>query len=230
MRLLLASLALVSSMTCSAQNFFGDANTFFHKHVRGGLVDYRQIKQNSTELDALLDFIASAPAFEGAQEKAFLINTYNLFIIKGIVDYYPTKGPMSIIGFFNKQGFQLRGEKIALNELEKEKLTKQFPDARLHFALVCAAVGCPKLASFAYNPKELESQLEERTRNAINDPTFVKRTEKGLELSQIFKWYADDFGGADSLVIYVQKYHYGKIKFGPNHSFYPYDWNLNELK
>jgi len=230
MKSLLTTLILISSLTSSAQDFFGDANTFLHTHVKKGLVNYRQIKRNPTELNKLLDFIAKAPEYRGEQEKAFLINTYNLFVIKGIVDQYPTKGPTSIDGFFDKQQFTLRGNMITLNDLEKGTLMKQFPDSRLHFALVCAAIGCPKLASFAFSPKELDGQLEERTRNAINNPSFVKRTDKGLELSQIFEWYADDFGGADSLVSYVQKYYVGKIKFNPEYSFYEYNWSLNELK
>jgi len=218
------------SLNVSAQDFFGDANTFFRLHVSKGKVNYRQVKRNPTELNKLLDFISTAPEYQGEQEKAFLINSYNIFVIKGIVDQYPTEGPLAIAGFFDKQGYKLRGKKITLNDLEKGTLAKQFPDPRLHFALVCAAIGCPKLASFAFQPKSLEAQLDERTSFAINDPSFVKRTENGLQLSQIFEWYAADFGGKEKLVEYVQRYYTGKIKFDPKYSFYEYNWNLNEIK
>jgi len=226
--LLIAILSI--SVSLSAQDFFGDANTFFHTYVKKGLVDYRQIKRNPAELNGLLEFISTAPEYQGEQEKAFLINAYNLFVISGIVNQYPIEGPLAIAGFFDKRWFILRGAKTTLNDLEKGALGKRFPDSRLHFALVCAAIGCPKLASFAYQPKALEGQLEERTRFAINDPSFVKRSENGLQLSQIFDWYATDFGGKEKLVDYVQNYYIPKIKLGPKYSFYEYDWNLNEIK
>lgn len=230
MRIALLIVAVISFNVSIAQDFFGDANTFFRLSVSKGLVNYKQLKRNPTELNKLLTFISEAPKYQGEQEKAFLINAYNLFVIKGIVDKYPVQGPLAIEGFFDKQTFDLRGTEITLNDLERETLAKQFPDPRLHFALVCGAMGCPKLASFAFAPKILEDQLDERVRLSINDPSFVKRTEDGLQLSQIFQWYADDFGGKDQVVNYVQKYYNGKIKFGPKYTFYEYDWNLNELK
>ncbi|MBL4585473.1 MAG: DUF547 domain-containing protein [Flavobacteriales bacterium] len=226
----LTAFALLISISTFAQDFFGDANLFFQKNVKKGLVNYTEIKQNPAELNKLLDMIATAPEFQGEQEKAFLINAYNLFIIKGIVDAYPTEGPMAISGFFDKKAFTLRGEKTSLNNVEKKTLAKQFPDNRLHFALVCAAIGCPKLPSFAFTPKELEQQLEDRTRFSVNDPSFVKVDGNKVQLSQIFEWYAADFGGRKELINYVQKYYLPKIKLSPKVAFYKYDWTLNELK
>lgn len=132
--------------------------------------------------------------------------------------------------FFDKQTFNLRGKKITLNDLEKETLAKQFPDNRLHFVLVCAAIGCPKLASFAYTAAELETQLEQQTRAVVNDRDFIHVNGPKLEVSKIFEWYADDFGGKEKVVAYIQKYHLLKVKFSPKYSFYEYNWNLNELK
>jgi hypothetical protein len=151
-------------------------------------------------------------------------------VIKGVVDNYPVEGPLKIDGFFDKNTFSLRGEKTTLNKLEKETLAKQFPDARLHFALVCAAIGCPKLASFAYTPTDLESQLEQQTRNVINDRDFIKVNSPELSISQIFDWYAVDFGGKEKIVPFIQKYHFLKVKFSPKYSFYEYDWTLNAQK
>lgn len=218
-------LFLFSFLSVHAQDF----DSFFSKNVKDGLVDYAAIKQKPAELNALLKEIVNAPAQKGNDEKAFLINAYNTFVIKGIVNHYPVEGPLKVDGFFDKQTFNLRGKQITLNRLEKEMLMKQFPDPRLHFVLVCAAKGCPKLASFAYSGKELESQLERQTRAVINDPDFVRLNGPQAEISQIFDWYADDFGGKEQVIPFIQKYLLKKIKLSPKYSFYEYDWSLNEL-
>lgn len=221
---------LLFSFSVSAQDLNGQIDSFLKKNVKDGLVNYSGIKANPAELNAILNQFNRAPLFKGDAEKAFLINAYNIFIIKGIVDNYPTEGPLKVDGFFEKRSYRLRGKQLTLNQLEKETLYKQFPDARLHFALVCAAVGCPKLASFAYSGDKLEAQLEERTRIVINDPDFIKTKGPELSVSQLFDWYAADFGGKDKVVPFIQKYQLTKVKFSPKYSFYEYDWNLNELK
>ncbi|MBI1289379.1 MAG: DUF547 domain-containing protein [Flavobacteriales bacterium] len=218
-------LLLFSFFSVHAQEF----NSFFSENVKDGLVDYSGIKKNPTELNTLLKAIANAAAKKGDDQKAFLINAYNTFVIKGIVDHYPVEGPLKVDGFFDKQTFNLRGKQVTLNQLEKEMLMKQFPDPRLHFVLVCAAKGCPKLASFAYNGKELETQLESQTRAIINDPDFIHLSGSNAQVSQIFDWYAADFGGKDHVIPFIQKYLLKKIKLNPKYSFYEYDWSLNEL-
>lgn len=219
-------LFLFSYFSLTAQDF----DAFFSKNVKNGLVDYAAIKQNPADLNALLKEMANAPTQKGDDEKAFLINAYNLFVIKGIVNHYPVDGPMKIDGFFDKQTFNLRGKQVTLNQLEKEMLMKQFPDPRLHFVLVCAAKGCPKLASFAYRGKELESQMESQTRKVINDPDFIRLNGPNALVSKIFDWYAADFGGKEQVIPFIQKYLLKKVKLNPKYSFYEYDWSLNELK
>ncbi|MFT7153451.1 MAG: hypothetical protein ACI9Z7_000507 [Alteromonas macleodii] len=218
------------SFTLTAQSLTGDMDAFLQKNVKNGLVDYKGIKAAPSEMNALLNQVNRSQKYTGNQEKAFLINAYNLFVIKGVVDNYPVEGPLKIDGFFDKNTFSLRGEKTTLNKLEKETLAKQFPDARLHFALVCAAIGCPKLASFAYTSTELESQLEQQTQAVINDRDFIKVNGPELSISQIFDWYAVDFGGKEKIVPFTQKYHLLKVKFSPKYSFYEYDWKLNAQK
>ena len=223
-------LIVMLSLNGFAQNLEAQIDAFLKSNVKDGLVDYQGIKKNSAELNAIIKALANAKKLEGSAEKAFLINAYNIFVIKGIVDHYPVEGPLKIDGFFDTETFNLRGKQITLNELEKGLLYKQFPDARLHFAVVCAAVGCPKLAPFAYSGDKLDSQLEEQTRNVINDPTFIRLNGPSAQVSQIFDWYVKDFGGKENVIPFIQKYLLKKVKLSPNYSFYDYDWSLNELK
>lgn len=222
---------LLFPISLLAQDFTIDVDDFLKKRTNGaGLVDYKSIYKNPEDLEHLLLEIASAEPLEGGFEKAFLINTYNLFVIKAVIDNYPVESPLKVDGFFDEQTFNLRGSLVTLNQLEKEILMKQFPDARLHFVLVCAAKGCPKLASFAYNGKELEEQLESQTRAVINDSEFIHLSGPNAQVSQIFDWYAADFGGKDQVIPFIQKYLLKKVKLNPSYSFYEYDWSLNVLK
>ncbi len=230
-RLITYLLLLMVVGSSTAQTFTIGVDDLLKKRTNGaGLVDYTYIKKNPAHLNSLLKEIANAPVLQGDDEKAFLINVYNVFVIKGIIDHYPVEGPLAIDGFFEKKRFNLRGTSVSLNQLEKEILAKQFPDPRLHFALVCAAKGCPKLASFSYNGKGLDEQLEAQTRSVINDPDFIRISGSQLTVSKIFEWYAEDFGGSSKIVPFIQKYHRTKVKFNPKFAYYEYDWSLNELK
>lgn len=230
MRFLLTLTLLVSVKLSSAQIEHQLMDKFLKAHVENGKVDYAAIKANPAQLNELINRIARAQKFEGDNEKAFLINTYNILIIKGIVDNYPVEGPLKIDGFFDKKAYRFRGKMVSLNELEKEVLYKQFPDVRLHFALVCAANGCPKLGNFGYNGRTVEEQLEEQTRNVINDSEFIRLNGPKATVSKIFEWYADDFGGKAGVIPFIQKYLLKKIKLQPEYDFYEYDWNLNDKK
>ena len=192
------------------------------------MVDYKTIKANPAQLSTILNYMNRAPLYEGDHEKALLINAYNMFVIKGIIDNYPVEGPLKIDGFFDKKIFKFRGRQVTLNQLEKEILYKQFPDPRLHFVVVCAATGCPKLADFAYSGNKLDKQLNNQTRKVINDSEFIQLSGPKAEVSKIFEWYANDFGGKDGVIPFIQKYLLKKIKLHPDYSFYEYDWSLNE--
>ena len=230
MKLATTLLFFLFSLTTIPQNFNSDADAFLKATVKDGLVNYKDVKKKPGALNALLKHLANATQYKGETEKAFLINAYNVFVIKGVVDHYPVEGPLKIDGFFDKKTFNFRGKQVTLNDVEKGILYKQFPDERLHFALVCAAIGCPKLASYAYSADNLDAELDEQTKAVINDPTFIRLDGPNAKLSEIFDWYAADFGKKEEVVPFIQKHLLKKIKLNPKYSFYEYDWSLNELK
>ncbi len=122
------------------------------------------------------------------------------------------------------------GRSLTLNELEKAYLLKPFEDARLHFVLVCGAKGCPPIIAEAYRPGQLDRQLERQTHLAINDPGFIRvnEAEKKAELSQIFQWYAGDFGGNQKAVVaYINQYRETPIPEDYQIGYDDYDWSLN---
>jgi len=217
----------------AAADFFSSADQFFSKYVKNGEVNYSGIKSNGADLKSLVEQIASfnLKSADLNTQKAFMINAYNILAIKGIVDKYPVKGPMNINKFFDNKAYTVAGEKMSLNSLEKGKLYPLAKDPRLHFVLVCAAVSCPNLASFAYMPNKLEKQLESQTKAALNNPQFIRKNKGKLQISEIFNWYQSDFTKSGKTVLeYINGYLNEKVPANTKTSFYTYDWSLNDSK
>lgn len=216
-----------------AADFFSNANQFFAKYVKEGQVNYSGIKSNASDLNSLISEIASfdLKSANANTQKAFMINAYNILAIKGIIDKYPVKGPMNVNKFFDNKAYTVAGEKMSLNGLEKGKLYPLAKDPRLHFVLVCAAVSCPKLASFAFTPNKLEQQLESQTKKALNDSGFIRKNKNKLQISEIFNWYKADFTKSGKSVLeYINGYLNEKVASNTKVSYYTYNWDLNDNK
>lgn len=227
--------ALVLSIlsTLSVTTFTEQTDAFLSERVSAGKVDYAGIARDRDQIDDLYQQIGeiSLQGTSDAEKKAFYINAYNIITIHQIAKHYPVKSPMDVKGFFDQAKHTVAGEQLTLNELEKKKLLEPYQDPRIHFVLVCAAVSCPPLANFAYQADQLDEQLDEKTRQALNSNSFVrvKGGQKKVELSKIFEWYKDDFTQNNaSLIAYVNQYRDQKIPANYQVSHYEYDWSLNQ--
>lgn len=200
----------------SLPQFFDESDKFFKSWVKEGNVDYAGVKKNFQQIESLysqLNRMDLTQASE-AEKKAFYLNAYNLAVVYQVSKYYPLKSPLDQSGFFNKVRHQVAGEALTLNALEINKIIKKYGDARIHFALACAAKSCPLLASFAYRPETLDRQLDERTRKSLNDADFVRinASKKVVALSKIFDWYEKDFtGNGQNVLQFINQYRNSKI-------------------
>jgi len=201
---------------------------FFEKHVKDGFVDYRAIDQEQSGIRQLVKDLATIAPLE-SQKKAFWINAYNILVIYSVIQSYPTNSVMDDDNFFSKEEHTVSGKKLSLDQLEKELLFEYYPDARLHFVLVCGAVSCPPLYSGAFRPENLEQQLAERTAKAINSDAFIRidNKNKRVGLSRIFEWYSADFGGKVNFLSYINRYRKVKIPSQYTTYYYDYIWMLN---
>jgi hypothetical protein len=185
-----------------AQNtntFFEKTDTFLKASVSNGSVNYKAIYDNSESLDEILQLAKKVVVTKENKEvyQAFWINAYNIAVIKGIIDNYPIQSPLDKNGFFDKTTYELGGKKITLNDIENKMLRMNFEDARVHFVLVCGAKGCPPLIPEAYTPEKLEQQVNKQTIKALNNDLFIQVSKKKVALSEIFKWYREDFISMD---------------------------------
>jgi Protein of unknown function, DUF547 len=215
------------------EELYSDIDRFMAKHVDKGSVAYKPIQANPDDLVALIARIEAFPYADLAaqDQKAFLINAYNLFTIKHVVDHYPIKSPLDLLDFFDRPAFHLGGRALSLNDIEKKELFARYPDPRMHFVLVCAAAGCPALMERAYRGNALDKQLDVRTKLALDDPRHVRvgSTESELQLSELFSWYKDDFGGESSVVAYINRFRSSPLPSASVVSYIPYEWRLNDL-
>ena len=209
--------------------FFDATDALLSRYVKGGRVDYAGLKASGA-LNPLVEDIAAADlaTLRGNERKAYLINAYNLLVIDQALANYPLKSVLDVNGFFDGKKQTIGGRSLTLNQLEKDLLLKEFNDPRLHFVLVCGANGCPPITDFAYQPNGLDAQLERQTRAALNDAAFIQVTGNDVALSQIFEWYAGDFGGSKARVLgYINGYRTTALPTDARVSYYTYDWSLN---
>ena len=254
---------------------FARADTFDHseynrllqKYVTAdGLVNYNALKNNPTQLDNYLKQLEQVKPDEfnnwpQNEQLAFWINAYNAITIKGILKNYPIKyGDLiararfpqnsirQIKDFWDTVFIRIMGEDITLNRIEHEILRKQFKEPRIHFAIVCASIGCPKLQNRAYFPDDIDKSLEKAATEFLANPqkVWLDKQKNTLYLSAIFNWFKKDFQSFKNpkLLKYDSDIR-GVIAFVINHfsetdkeyviqkhpriKFMDYDWTLNNL-
>ena len=209
-----------------------------------GEVDYAAMKTARQELDAYVASLAGASPDsrkdlfpDRPAELAYWLNAYNALVVKGVVDGYPTGSVRDLgflYGFFRRDDYTLGGKKVSLRSLENDIIRKRYQDPRIHFAIVCASISCPRLDREAFTGPALSAQLDRLTRAAMaeNRNVAINAAAKTVTLTALFKWYAGDFGPA---LDYVRRYSTPeRVKLldalgpHPRLEFFDYDWSINE--
>jgi hypothetical protein len=234
--LIVTVMILVTNLTIGADlnSFYKKADVFFKKYVDNGMVRYKLINSNFSEIESLYTDLGTMNVASAGdnEKKAFYINAYNLVVIYQVSKFYPLKSPLDQSGFFDKVKHQVAGEAMTLNSLEIKKLILTYKDPKIHFALACAAKSCPPLANFAFMPANMDSELTNRTKKALNDKEWLKirGDQNKVWLSKIFDWYKKDFtmGGENTVIDFINKYRTTPIPANYTVDYYEYNWELNE--
>lgn len=212
-------------------------------HVdEAGWVDYRGLMEDEETLDRYLETVAEAP-FDalGRNEKlALLINAYNAFTLKLILDHWPVDSIKEIPSDerWKDARWRIGSHTWSIDQIEHEQIRPKFAEPRIHFVLVCAAVGCPPLAREPYRAETLEEQLEERTEYVHDQETWLQYEpdENLLRLTPLYDWYGSDFRQvAGSILDFVARYSEpvaAALERGeePEIEFLHYDWTLNDVE
>ncbi|MEE4329512.1 MAG: DUF547 domain-containing protein [Wenzhouxiangella sp.] len=179
---------------------------------------------------------------------AFWTNAYNYFMLQHILTH-PQNGEVvaSVRDFgnlfqpyrvFGLKRFNVGGTEHSLRGIEldillgEEYAERGWKDARVHFAVNCASVGCPPLREAVYRPESLDNTLSENTRMALDTSLHLKTDGKTLYLTELFDWYEDDFvEHSGSVRRFIDEYGSESAVTAARQSertrFIDYDWQLN---
>jgi hypothetical protein len=166
-------------------------------------VNYKGFATDRAELKKVLDGFSAAPKadfdkWSKPQQMAFLINAYNAFTVEIILTKYPDLKSIKDLGNFvtptwKKKFFTLLGEERHLDWIEHEQLRPKYAEPRVHVAVNCASIGCPALFPEAFTAPKMDAQLEDGMRRFLGDSTRNRYADGKLEVSNIFKWFREDF-------------------------------------
>ena len=206
--------------------------------VHNGVVDYGKIRDRYPDLQAYLKSLETAAlkSFSKEERLAFYINAFNAHCLDGVLSQGEVASVNAIPEFFKNTKFVLAAEEQSLDSLE-QKVLRKMEEPRIHFALVRAAKGSPKLSSKAYTGATLDQDLDRQASDFFLDPTRNRLDrEKGiLYMSRILKWYQEDFTRTSkSVLAYIRLYlsaedgayldeNPGKVKV----EYLEFDWSLN---
>lgn len=231
-RLMLATLCVIvlapMSTPARASEFsYDDWNAVLAKYVDdNGLVDYQGLAADRRELDRFVTLIETTgpnsdpQAFPTREHRlAYYINAYNAHVFKGVLGLSPDAKTVwgftgTGLGFFVRMKVIVDGDSMSLKSLEDDLIRAGFKDPRIHAALNCASVGCPKLPKVAFAPERLDEQLDAEMRKFVNEERNCKIDAAAgtVKLSRIFDWFREDFeeyeaahGGA-GLRDYINRY------------------------
>src|SRR5574341_2525319 len=187
-----------------------------------GRVDYARLCASPTYAEycqcarRLQSFDPSA--LGSRQERlAFWINLYNVLIVDAVIQFEVKHSVNEVPGFFWRAAYDIGGQRYCSFDIEygilranashptipgahfgsrdpRRQYSLEQLDPRIHFALVCAARSCPPIS--VYNATSIDKQLDMAARTLINNGGVeIDRAAGNVRLSQIFQWYAPDFGG-----------------------------------
>lgn len=222
----------------------------YYDPARG--MDYRGLKAKELAgLKALSQRMAAVnvAALNKPEQLAFWINLYNISTVRIVTENYPTASirdlstdPIIRLNIFKKDYVPFGKGSMSLNDIENERIRDGFKDARIHFAINCAALSCPPIRPEPYVGARLSAQLDDQAQKFINGPRGVRLEKKGdnltIHTTKIMDWFGDDFDKwSGGRIAFIRKYASpdkqktidsagGKTRL----SYDDYDWALNDWK
>ena len=207
-------------------------------------VDYARFKAEGRP--ALTAYLAQLQGVDPAQldkpeQFAYWANLYNAKTIDVVLEAYPvasikkiTFGNILASGPWSKKILRVSGTELSLDDIEHNILRPYFKDARVHYAVNCASVGCPNLGVQAFVGAQLNAQLDAAARDFVNHPRGFKVTGGRVEASKIYSWFMKDFGKGDADVLaHARTFASPPLKEALSKataiSGFDYDWSLNDI-
>ncbi len=216
--------------------------TFLDRHVApddAGVNRVRYAGISAADRVALDAYVAELAATEvtglpKAEQLALWLNLYNALTVQAVLDAYPVDSIREIDDVWTVDRVTVEGRALSLDDIEHGIVRPIFAEPRIHYAVNCAAIGCPNLALEPFAGGSLEAQLDAAARTYVNDPRGVSVSTGGdVTASSIYNWFRDDFGDDEAAVLdHLRRYAEPSLRarlegLGDIDAF-AYDWGLND--
>jgi hypothetical protein len=215
--------------------------TFLQAFVVEGADGVNRVRYDAVASDdraRLNDYIASlegtdVDALARSEQIAFWVNLYNATTVRLVLQNRTAKSIRDIKKPWDIPVATVAGRDLTLNNIEHGIIRPIAKDARIHYAVNCASLGCPNLSREAFTGARLDEQLDAAARAYVNHPRGVRVANGRVTASKIFGWYREDFGGsAASVLVHIRQFAEPRLANAlaaadKIHS-YQYDWSLND--
>lgn len=250
---LLSAVTWTSGSAATERFSHGDWTAVLQRFVdQKGLVDYQALATDRAVFDRYLASVEQVSPVShphlfptDSDALAYYINAYNVHVFDGVLQRGPEersvwRGLISGLKFFVRMSITIGGEQTNLKTLEDRTIREGFKDPRIHAALNCASLSCPRLPRQAFEGSSLDEELDRAMREFVINPNNVKVDEsrQAVMLSEIFDWFESDFlddeerrGNAGGSVIdYVNRYRAADARIPGNYKvkFLRYDKRINK--
>ena len=211
------------------------------------LFDYAALQANAADREKLTGYLDDLQAIDprrlaAAEQMAYWINLYNALTVQVVLGDYPVdtireihEGVIPLVGPWGDVRASVAGQPLTLDDIEHRILRPIWKDARIHYAVNCAAYGCPHLLARAFTRDNLEELLEQGAHDFVNHPRGVEVLDEAFAVaSSIYApdWYREDFGETDADVIahflqYAEPELAEQLRGFDGIMEFEYDWSLN---
>ncbi|MFK7779158.1 MAG: DUF547 domain-containing protein [Gimesia sp.] len=215
---------------------------------KDGYINYKQWHASPSDQRALTTYLnqlsKANPNRSGSNDAklAFWINAYNAVTVYGILRKYPTSSirnhTAKLFGYNIWKDLQLvvGGKPFSLEDIE-HKILRKMHEPRIHFAIVCASIGCPRLLNQAYTTNQVQQQLDINAKNFFSRPQNFRfdQQNKQFQLSSILSWFGTDFGANQAAQLKTiapwlpsRAAQNAALQNSVSIQFLDYNWNLND--
>lgn len=203
--------------------------------------DYAAAKA-AGELSAVTAYVNELAAMDpdamsAADATAYWANLYNALTVQVVLENYPVTTIKKIksgwsAGPWKRDLVLVKGKKLSLDDIEHKILRKKYSSPYIHYMVNCASIGCPNLLPELWDGETMEVARMTAAEDFINSPRGAKLDDGELDVSNIYKWFKEDFGGNEAGVLsHLSKHAKGDllaaIEAGAGIDGYNYDWSLN---
>ncbi|MCA6257393.1 MAG: DUF547 domain-containing protein [Phenylobacterium sp.] len=198
--------------------------------------DLQRLKRYLSELSR-----ADPLSLTRAEQFAYWANLYNALTLDVVLAAFPVRSIRDIrpsllaAGPWRQERITVGGVRLSLDAIEHDILRRAWRDPRVHYAVNCASFSCPDLPRRAWRGAGLQSALDEAARTYVNHPRAVRFEGDALVVSSIYRWYAEDFGSSDAVVIahlarFARPPLAARLKASRRIARTTYDWSLNAVR